>query len=112
VLNGTSFKAGEQLVATFKLNEPIEKLFTVYAVLVMPNGRMLNARTLNTPLKPVAKNVRRLDAGFTYKILSTTIPRGAPKGHYEIVVAFFDATKPFHGRSDAFLEASAKFSIQ
>ena len=111
-LNGTSFKAGERLVATFRVNAPIERLFTVYAVLVMPKGKMLNARTLDRPLKPVAKKVRRLPAGFTYQIISKTIPRGAPKGEYELVAAFFDPGKPIHGRQDAFLDVSAKFTIQ
>jgi hypothetical protein len=111
-LNGTSFKAGEQLVATFKVNEPIDKLFTVYAVLIIPGGRMLNAMTLNTPLKPVASNVNGLPAGFTYPLLSKTIPPGAPKGEYELAVVFFDATKPYRSRTDAFLDVSAKFTIQ
>ena len=112
VLNGTSFKAGEQLVATFKVNEPIERLFDVYAVLIMPGGKMLNARTLNTPLKPVATKVNGLPAGFTCPILSKTIPAGAPKGEYEIAVVFFDATKPYRGRADAFLDVSSGITIQ
>jgi hypothetical protein len=112
VLNSTSFKAGEQLVATFKVNQPIERLFTSYAVLVMPIGKMLNARTLNTPLKPVARKVKSLPAGFTYQILSKAVPLGAPKGEYELAVVFFDATKPYRSRTDAFLDVSAKFTIQ
>jgi hypothetical protein len=110
-LNGISFKAGEQLVATFKVNEPIETMFDVYAVLVMPNGNMLNARTLNTPLRPLVRKVKKLPAGFICQLLSKTIPPGAPKGEYEIAVVFFDATKPYHGRADAFLDVSSKFTI-
>ncbi len=109
-LNGTSFTVGNQLVATF--NEPIDRLFTVYAVLVMPNGKMLNARTLDVPLKPVAARVNGLPAGFAYQILSKMIPPGAPKGGYELVVVFFDPKKPITGRGDAFLGVSAKFAIQ
>jgi hypothetical protein len=113
VLNGTSFKAGDQFTAIFKVNEPIERLFDVYAVLVMPpKGNMLNARTLDTPLKPVARKVEKLPAGFTYQLISKTIPTGAPKGEYEIAVVFFDAKKLYRTRSDAFLDVSAKFFIQ
>ena len=112
LLNGESFSPGQQLTATFRLNEPIEKLFTVYEVLVMPNGKMLNARTLDVPLKPVAARVNGLPAGFSYQLLSTTVPPGAPKGEYELVAAFFDPSKPIHGRQDAFLDVSAKFAIQ
>jgi hypothetical protein len=111
VLNGTSFKEGEQLVATFKLNEPIERMFDVYAVLVMPNGKMMNARTLDRPVRPLARKVKRLPAGFTYQLMSKTIPRGAPKGEYELAVVFFDATKPYRSRADAFLDVSSKFTI-
>lgn len=112
MLNDASFLPGEQLVATFKVNEPIETMFDVYVVLVIPpNGKMLNTMTLNTPLKPVARKVKRLPAGFTYQLMSKTIPPGAPKGEYEIAVVFFDATKPYHGRTDAFLDVSSKFTI-
>jgi outer membrane protein assembly factor BamB len=112
VLNDTSFKVGEQFVATFKINELIERLFTAYAVLIMPGGKMMNALTLDTPLKPVASNVNGLPAGFTYPLLSVNIPPGAPKREYELVAAFFDPTKPIHSRADAFLDVSAKFTIQ
>jgi hypothetical protein len=113
VLNGTAFKAGEQLVATFKVNQPIETMCDVYAVLVMPpKGNMLNARTLDRPVRPLARKVKSLPAGFSYQILSKKIPPNAPKGEYELAVVFFDATKPYHGRADAFLDVSAKFTIQ
>ncbi|MCX6340292.1 MAG: PQQ-binding-like beta-propeller repeat protein [Candidatus Aureabacteria bacterium] len=112
VLNGISFKVGEQLVATFKVNVPIETPFDVYAVLILPNGRMLNARTLDRPVRPLARKVKKLPAGFTYQLMSKTIPTGAPKGEYELAVIFFDATKPYRTRADAFLDVSSKFTIQ
>ena len=111
-LSGTSFGVGQQLTATFRVNEPIERMFDVYAVLVMPNGRMMNARTLDRPVRPLARKKKRLPAGFSYQFMSRTIPRGAPKGEYEIAVVFFDATKPYRSRSDAFLDVRAKFTIQ
>lgn len=105
-------KTGGQIVATFRVNQPIERLFDVYAVLVLPDGKMLNARTLNRPLKKLARRVNGLPAGFSYRLLSKTIPLKAPKGEYEIAVVFFDATKSYRKRSDAFLDVSAKFTIQ
>jgi VWFA-related protein len=110
-LNGTSFSARQQLTAMFRVNKAIERLFNVYAVLVMPNGKMLNARTLDRPVRPLARKVKSLQAGFTYQLISKTIPAGAPKGEYEIAVVFFDATKPYRIRADAFLDVSAKFII-
>ena len=112
IMNGTSYVPGNQCTATFKLNAAIERLFTVYAVIMMPNGTMLNARTFDKPVRPVASRVRNLPAGFTYQLLSKTIPSGAPKGEYEVAVVFFDATRPYRRRSDAFLDVSAEFSIR
>ncbi|MCX6355213.1 MAG: hypothetical protein NTZ78_09975 [Candidatus Aureabacteria bacterium] len=63
---------------------------------------MLNAMTIDTPLKPIAIRVRSLPAGFSYQILSKTIPPGVPRGEYEFAVVFFDATKPYRSRADAF----------
>ncbi len=99
-------------MATFQLNESITRPFTAFAVVILPNEAMLNALTLDTPLKPVASNVPSLSAPFQFPLLSTTIPPGAPKGTYELVVAFFDPTKPITSRADAFLEASSTFTIQ
>jgi len=98
--------------STFVLNQSIEKPFTVYAVVFMPNGSMLNALTLTPKVKPVASNVSHLDAPFSYELwCRDDIPGGAPLGLYEVVVAFFDPWKPITGRQDAFLDVSAKFKI-
>jgi len=72
---------------------------------------MLNALTLDSPLKPVATNRQSLGAPFQYPLLNMVIPAGAPKGEYELAVVFFDATKPYRSRSEAFLDVSAHFSI-
>jgi hypothetical protein len=93
------------------LHESIEHPFTVFAVIIMPGGKMINALTLDTPVRPVAENVRRLSAPFSCLLLSTTVPKGAPKGTYEVVTAFFYAGAPIRSRSDAFLEASTSFTI-
>ncbi|MCX6340291.1 MAG: fibronectin type III domain-containing protein [Candidatus Aureabacteria bacterium] len=112
-LNGTAFSAGQRLTATFRLNTAIERLFTVYAVIILPDGKtMLNARTLERPVRPLARKVKRLSAGFSYQLMSETIPASAPKGEYELAVVFFDATKPYRSRADAFLDVSAKFTIE
>lgn len=81
-----------------------------YGGLTVSEARRL--RTLDAPVRSVARKVKSLPAGFTYQLLSKTIPSGAPKGEYELAVVFFDATKPYHGRADAFLDVSAKFTIQ
>jgi hypothetical protein len=111
-LNGSAFITGDSLTATFRLNQSITRPFTVFAVIMLPNGQMLNARTLNAPLEPLASHVPRLNAPFRFGLIAMFIPSGAPKGEYEIAVVFFDALKPYRGRVDAFLDASAKFTIQ
>jgi hypothetical protein len=115
VLNGSTFSRGDPFTATFQLNESITRSFTAYAVVILPNGSMLNALTLDKRLEPVATNVPGLavpDGPFTYPLINTAIPGAAPLGNYEVVAAFFDPTKPITGRADAFLEANGPFTIQ
>jgi len=113
VLNGTSFKAGQQLIATFKVNMAIGRMFNVYAVIILPDGKtMIDMMTLSPKIKPVATGVPSLPAGFSRQLLSITIPWSAPKGEYELLVAFFDPNTRITGRQDAFLQVSAKFTIQ
>ncbi len=109
--NGLSFNPGDFFQATFQLNESIERPFTAFAVVILPNGGMLNALTLDSPLKPVVTNIPRLSATFTYQLIATNIPNGEPSGNYEVVVAFFDPGIPITGIDDAFLTASGPFSI-
>lgn len=112
LLNGDIFGAGSQFQATFQLNGSIAQPFTAYAVVILPNGSMLNALTLKAPIQPVVANMQGLDAPFSYPLINRNIPGGAPKGEYEIVAAFFDPSKPIHSRADAFLDVKAKFTIQ
>jgi hypothetical protein len=111
VLNNPETRIGGQVDAWFMLREPIDCPFTAFAVIIMPNGKMLNALTLDTPVRPVAENVSRLPAPFSYLLISTTVPPGAPKGVYELVTAFFYVDKTIGSRADAFLETSASFTI-
>jgi len=110
--NGWIYPPGYQCTATFMLYKSITQPFTAYAVLFLPKGTPLNALTLNAPLKPVVTNMQKLDAPFSYPLINRNIPGGAPKGEYELAVIFFDATKPYRTRADAFLDVSAKFTIQ
>jgi hypothetical protein len=111
VLNGSSFARGDFLSATFKLNSTITQPFTVFSVIIMPGGSMLDTMTLGPNIKPLASNVPSLAAPFTYPLISLNLPAGAPLGQYEVVVAFFDPSKPITGRQDAFLDVSGKFEI-
>lgn len=111
-LNQSSYRPNDPIEATLELNEPIEETFTVFAVIILPDGSMLNLLTLDTPIRPVAENVGGLPAFFTYPLLSMTIPPGAPAGTYEILVVFFAAGTPITGRQDAFLEISRTFTIE
>ena len=112
ILNDTVFNPGNPFRATFKLHEPITQPFTAFAVVILPGGSMLDALTLGPTLTPVASNVPRLDAGFTYPLLNLPIPQTAPKGIYEVLAAFFKPSKPITGREDARAEVSAKFTIE
>jgi len=111
VLNGEWFKHGDLLQATFKLNESISKPFKAYAVLILPDGKMLNALTMDTPPKPVVAYAPGLDAPSTYPLINRNIPNGAPLGNYEILAAFFDPAKQVTGRDDAFMLASGIFKV-
>ena len=111
ILNGYSFKPGDTFTATFVLNRPIERSFTAFAVIILPNGTMRDAITLSPVLTPVAVNLPGLGAPLRYRLLSTIVPRGAPSGKCEIVVAFFDPGQSITDRSDAFLEASTPFVL-
>ncbi|MCX6353516.1 MAG: hypothetical protein NTZ78_01275 [Candidatus Aureabacteria bacterium] len=111
LLNGTSFTQGNQLAATFRLNGTIDRSFTAYALVILPDGAMLNTATLKGPAKPIASEMRGLAAPFTFPLLTAVIPAGQQVGTYEILVAFFDPLRPITSRSDDFLEASATFTL-
>ena len=112
VLNGTTFNVGSPFTATFKLNRSIERPFTAYAVVVMPDGFMLDALTLGPEIVPVAENVPRLDAPFTYPLLSLNIPAGAPLGGYQVMAGFFAPGQSVTKPEDAFLLATSPFTIK
>jgi hypothetical protein len=112
VLNGTLFGTGQQFTATFRLNRSVERLFTAYAVVVMPDGFMLDALTLGPELVPVAENVPRLDAPYTYPLMNLNIPAGAPTGNYRVMAGFFTPGQPITGPQDAFLLATTPFTVR
>jgi hypothetical protein len=112
MLNDASFSPGTNFSATFMLHKSIERPCTVYSVIILPSGVMLDTRTLSTNIQPVAKNVARLGWPFSHNLISTVIPLVAPLGMYEIVVVFFDPDQPITGRGDAFLDVNKTFLIQ
>jgi hypothetical protein len=78
----------------------------------MPNGALLNTLTLSPEIQSVATNVPGFAGGFSYPLLAVVVPNGAPLGEYELVVAFFDPTRPTTGTGDAFFLVSKPFSIR
>jgi outer membrane protein assembly factor BamB len=111
-MNAVSFYPGDYVSTIFRLNEPIERFFTVYAVIILPNGAMRDARTLQPRPRPRAETVPGLRAPFECSVLAASIPRMAPRGEYEIVVAFFDPWGRIHGLTDAFFTVNATFTVQ
>lgn len=111
MLNGASFAPGGALTAEFVLRRDIARPFAAYAVIILPDGSMLDATTLGA-VKPIVSFMPALAAPFTYSLISRPIPPGAPPGRYEIVAAFFDPYIPVTGRGDAFLEVAAPFGIR
>ncbi|MEI6633044.1 MAG: hypothetical protein WCP22_04400 [Chlamydiota bacterium] len=112
IVNSSAWlKPGDPFQSTFQLNEAISRQFTAFAVVVLPDGTMLNALTLDTPPKPVAANVPGLNAPFSYPLIKMFLPDGAPLGGYEVLAAFFDPKKPITGTGDAFLLARGPFTI-
>ena len=83
-----------------------------FAVIQLPNGKLIDAMTLGDEIRPVASNVPGLAAGFRYPLLDTGVPPGAPRGAYRVIAAFFDPAGQIVGRPDAFLEAVGPFQIQ
>jgi len=110
-VNSPSLSGGEYLSVTFSLNESIERRFTVFAVLILPDGSMLNVTTLDTPLRPNASDYPGLQAPFEYPLIALNVPPGAPVGNYELLVAFFDSLHPIRSRADAFLQVSRPFIV-
>jgi hypothetical protein len=111
-MNGSSFKAKTAtVVGTFGLDSAIKIPFTVYAVVIRPDGMMVNTSNLKTALRPIVASYPGLEMPFSYSFLSVKIPKKWPKGSYEVVAAFFNPSKPITGRGDAFLDASARFSV-
>lgn len=111
LLNRTLLSQGDFFSAVFMLSSSIPQPFTAFAVVILPDGSMLDAVTLGPNLKPVASNMPGLSAPFQYQLLSLSIPGGAPGGPYEVVAAFFDPSRPITGRSDSFLDVHAGFTV-
>lgn len=112
IVNGsTAVRPGDPFQSTFRLNQSVARLFTAYAVVVMPDGSMLDALTLGPSIKPVASNIPILNAPFQYPLLSLIVPAGAPPGPYQVLAGLFDPAQPITKPEDAFLLASGPFSI-
>lgn len=111
VLNGSSFGAGDALTAEFVLHRSVTQPFAAYAVIILPDGSMLDAATLGA-VRPLVSFMPALGAPFSYVLVSLPVPPGAPHGSYEIAAAFFDPYRPITGRGDAFLEAATPFKIR
>ena len=87
-------------------------MFTVYAVIVLPDGSMLDALTLRPNVRPLASNVNGLPEGFVYTLMNLRIPAGAPPGNYILIVGFFDPKAKITGPQDAFLLVQTPFNIK
>ncbi|MCX6353560.1 MAG: metallophosphoesterase [Candidatus Aureabacteria bacterium] len=111
ILNGSSFNPGDALEARFVLHKTINRAFTAFAVVILPDGTMLNVTTLNPKPEPVVENMPGLTAPFAFPLLAAVVPAGVLSGGYEIVVALFDPQGPISRREDAFLDVSARFSV-
>jgi len=103
---------GDPLNVQVIFHTRVAKAFTAYAVIIMPGGALIDARTLSSYLEPVAKDCPGLPDGFRYPLLSHVVPQNAPSGVYELVVALFDSGKPINHRSNAFLEIRASLVIE
>ena len=95
-LNGQSFQRGSLFESVFFLYQSITRRFTAYAVIQMPDGLLLDVRTLSTRVEPVAVDMPGLEANpmFVYPLLTVQVPAGAPLGLYTIMVGFFDPNVP------------------
>jgi hypothetical protein len=110
-VNRTELSRGEWFTASFVLDSPINRPFTAYAAVVLPDRSMLDAVTLMPDIRPVAPFMPALGAPFSWAIMGRAVPGGAQPGPYEIVAAFFDPGTAAERRS-AFMEASASFRIR
>jgi len=112
VLDGTAFGLGDGVRGTFLLHQAVNRPFQAYVVVVLPDGSMRDARTLDTVLRPVTSFMPALGAPFSYPVLDTAVPPGAPPGAYALVTAFFDPWQPVRSRAEAFLDVSAPFTVR
>ena len=112
LLDSSILSPGDFFNPVFILSELINRSFTAFSVIYMPNGALLNTLTLSPEIQAVATNVPGFAEGFSYPLLAVVVPDGAPLGEYELVVAFFDPTRPITGTGDAFFIVSKPFSVR
>jgi hypothetical protein len=112
-LNGATFPRMSGFEAVFFLYQSITRRFTIYAVIQMPDGTMIDIRTFGTRILPLAVDMGGLPADpvFMYSMLAMEVPVGAPLGNYIIMAGFFDPTIRITGPQDAFLLVQTPFSI-
>jgi hypothetical protein len=112
VLDGSVFGLGDGVRGTFLLHQSVNRPFQAYAAVVLPDGSMRDARTLDTALRPVVPFMPALGAPFSYPVLDVAVPPGAPPGRYSLVTAFFDPFVPVRSRAEAFVDVSAAFVVR
>ncbi|MCX6355734.1 MAG: S8 family serine peptidase [Candidatus Aureabacteria bacterium] len=112
VFNIHYLEIGDPLNIQVVFHTRVTKVFTAYAVIIMPGGELIDAQTLSPRIYPVTRDCPGLPDGFRYPLLSQVVPQNAPSGVYELVVALFDSGKPITHRSNSFLEIRASLVIE
>ena len=112
VVNGSSFRDGDNVTAVLIVKEPVERPFTAYAAAILPDGSMLDLATLSPTFKPLLTSQTCPDTPIAFPILTVDINNGVPEGRYELVVALFDRDSPIRSRADGFMESSVGLNIE
>lgn len=116
--SGTVFSGGDNLILKFRLNQPVNWPFKVFAVIFMPDGSILDLLKLkplvinkNTGPVPAATGAS-FGAPFEFTFFNGIIPRGVPKGSYNAAVLFFGASDVITGRDAARIDANTSFIVR
>lgn len=112
VMNGAVFRKGNAARGTFLLHQPVKRPFQAYVVVVLPDGSMRDAWTLDTRLTPATAFMPALGVPFSCLVLDAAVPPGAPRGSYALVTAFFEPWQTPRSRGKAFLDVSLPFTVR
>lgn len=93
VISPNALSNGDQITGDVEVNKAIGGPFDAYCAVILPDNSLLSflgANKLKGGLKPIAKNMPGVEAGFNYRILDMEVSGVAP-GRYTFIVGVVPA---------------------